>query len=214
MDDQTREKMEQEEAARERERQEAEARERERSGSLTPEDDDDLEVDFETDDEVGLGTPVASILDRAVAERDDRLRNQTIKFDIPTWDGALLAEYRLLGRKTVEEMQRRAARDRKTEMDMIARACVGIYVRDPDDGTIKPLGENGNHVRYTKELLAKLGKEDKLANKNPEDHHYVVIRHIFAGNDVALGAHAFRLMSWMADPTDPGDSLGDDLGEY
>lgn len=204
-----------------------ETRERLRRESGGPDDpvpappsaDEEPQVDSdplpaEEDDDVQLGTNIASILDRANEERDERLKRETIKFDIPTWDGALVAEYKLLPRQLVEAMQRRARgkRDTQSEMDMIARSCVNIYARDPDTEKLVALDEVP--LRYTRDLLAKLGKANLLDGKEPEKEPYIVIRHMFAGNDIAIGAHSFRLITWMSDPSafstdDPGDDLGE-----
>lgn len=157
-----------------------------------------------------LGVPVSSILDQITRERDEKLSVDTVKIPIPTWEGAMVAEYKLLPRKLVEKLGKKSGKgDVNADMDFIARACVGIYANPPHLERIIPLKVGGDVaesdaplVRYTRDLLALLGKEQLLDGKHPEDEPYVVIRHMFKNNDVAIGTHAGTIFRWMQDPSE------------
>jgi hypothetical protein len=219
MDEQTRERLRAQEAA-QRESQQPPPPEPVEPGDLDDEVLEDEDISLNGDD-TALGVNVESILQRAQEERDEKLRQLTLKLDIPSWDGVFVAEYKLLPRNLVESMQQRSRskKDINSEMDMIARACVNIWVRDPDSGRLIELDED-KPVRYTVDLLKVLGKTKLLEGKKSEKEPYITIRHMFAGNELSIGAHAFQLITWMADPTsytgeeeDDDEDSGDGPGE-
>lgn len=180
--------------------------------SQEPEEfDDENVVEGEDGDSIteaeNLGVPVTSILEDIRKTRDESLENETVKFHIPTWDGDLVAEYRLLPRKLVETLGKKSGKgDMRADMDFIARSCVGIYANNKDLGTLIPIRVGGNSagpeaplVRYTEDLTGLLGKEDL---KDP----YKIIRYMFKNNEVAIGTHAARIFTWMTDPSAEVDS--------
>jgi hypothetical protein len=176
---------------------------------MTEERERELAGLHEGDDDEGgqLGTPAPSILDQVNAARDERLVHETVKMAIPSWGGDMIAEYRVLPRKFTEETGKRSARgDTNAEMDFIARACVSLWVKDPESGKLIQLETSpGSPMRYTRGVLSMLGKESLLEGKKSEEEPYVVIRHLMNHNEVAIATHAGKVMNWMTDTSQEVD---------
>lgn len=164
-------------------------------------DEDEFEED-ETVEADSLGVPVSSILSDVTRARDEKLEAETVKLPIPTWDGDLIAEYRVLPRKLVETLGKKSGKgDMRADMDFIARACVGIYAKHPETAQLIPIRVGGDNaspeaplVRYTEDLAKALGKD----NLNDP---YKIVRYMFKNNEVAIGTHAARIFNWMTDPS-------------
>lgn len=162
-----------------------------------------------------LGVPISSILGQISDERDRRLEKSTVVIKLPSWDGALCAEYRVLPKKQVEKFGKRSGKgDIRGDMDFLARACVGVYAYMEEKDKLVPLRVGGDTadedapmIAFTAELLGMLGKSSLLDNVSATETPYVVIRHVFGkrDTDVAIATHAAKVFQWMTDTSQEVD---------
>ncbi len=117
----------------------------------------------------------------------------TRDFDIPDYDGLLVARYRLL---SLEEMAL-FSRDHNPGEDDVARnadflvyACVELLGRE-DDGTLVSLGDNDRPVKYDEGLDEVLGIEARDVRE--------VVLEVFMGFEMRLMLHAGQVGGWMAE---------------
>lgn len=162
-----------------------------------------------------------SILQTAQKERAKRETH--LFLDVPSWNGALVAEYRIIDKTILDEMgKRNAARLRagkfdkvKADIELILRAAVGLWVLDPKSGDRVQLEDEFGHVGYDRITLV-LGRNDidgaqdavryVMAERGNDDDSWVE-------NTVAMGLHAQSITRWMKDPSKRSIDLEDLLGE-
>lgn len=130
-------------------------------------------------------------------QRREATLDATLTIELPSWEGNLLAEFRVLGeteRSKIERRQARRAAETLTplHLDLIATACVRLHVRD-ENGTAEPLVHAGQDVRFDAALAALMGW-DKA------DTEAQIVMECFGHNTVAVRAMADRVASWMQDP--------------
>lgn len=148
-----------------------------------------------------------SILDTISARRDERLRDEVLTLDIPSWDGELRAKYRVVDRVELEAMIRKLRkRSRASEgnganqaeaadADFLIKACVGVVAVDGDtDQTVQV--SDGFNVP----LAEMLGLPTERARE--------LVVYLFKGNGIAMAAHAMKVARWMQDTSKP---VEDDL---
>ncbi len=147
---------------------------------------------------------VRSQLDELRAQRDREIEALDLKLEIPSWNGKLLAAYRVLGKKERHDLQRRArarggSDDALTEsrVDLLATACTGVFLR-AEDGSLTRVSAGYDH-----ELAAMVDQ----AGVSQGD----LVRHMLGHNTIALDAHGERVAGWM---TDPRPDAGDDQGPF
>lgn len=147
-----------------------------------------------------------SILDKISARRDERLREEVLTLDIPSWDGELRAKYRVVDRVELEAMIRKIRqRSRQpgsgdqasdADADFLVKACVGVVAYDSDTDDTARVSDG-----YDKTLAEMLGLPTERARE--------LVVYLFKGNGIALAAHAMKVAKWMQDTSKPVD---DDLG--
>lgn len=165
--------------------------------------------------EEALGESLLRKAQKARHERDD-----VLYLDIPSWDGDIVGAYRVLDRTTMERLIRKITKESKNgnssanlrtkaDIDLIVRACVGLYARNPDSDA-----EEGSHDDLvqlkvgdepaTYGSINELLKSDQIRDTNS------AVMYLFAkdGGDagVAISAHALTIARYMQDPSkDPTD---------
>lgn len=145
-----------------------------------------------------------SLLDSIVSRREERMADESLTLDIPTWSGELKAKYRVVERVELEKMVR-ALRARQTrngvtegtmaDADFLIRACIGVIAHDnetEEEQTIAP--------GYTKQLTELLGLEFERARD--------LVIYLFKGNGIAMAAHAMKVARWMQDTSRPIEDDG------
>jgi len=129
----------------------------------------------------------SSVVDR-IRERHAK-RSRHVDLAIPDWDGDVVVRYRRVSRKAIVAAQqtRNAA---VGNARVLSSSCVEVFVRDPDTGDLAPASKGDGHpgaVRFD----GRLADMFALPGDTPEQ----IARAIYA-DDVALGAHAQRLLNW------------------
>jgi len=135
-----------------------------------------------------------SVLDRVKARREERIADETLTLDIPTWGGELRAKYKVVPRPDLEKMVRKIrARQsgngqggNEADLDFLIQACVGVVAYDTESGEQEEV-TNG----YNKQLSDLLGVEAPAARD--------VLLYLFKGNGIAIAAHAMKVARWMQD---------------
>jgi len=163
----------------------------------------------------------ASILKQAARKRDER--ESTLFLDVPTWDGDLVCEYRVvdpieLG-KVAEAAVRRMRQNGKVEpaandIALIVAAAVGLWAVDPDSGERLPIEDEFGQVKYDR-IHKVLGRDDIKSNADAvkylmgdkrDDGSWTV-------NVVAITMHAQKIQQWMRDPSTRSLGMEELLGE-
>lgn len=163
-----------------------------------------------------------SLLQEAEKRRSER--EHSLFLDVPTWNGELIAEYRVpdpdalrkIAEATIRRVRSSNGRDEPGANDvaLIAAANVGLYVKDPDSGDRVPIEDKIGHVGYDR-IAAILGKEELQSNSE-------VIRYLmsernddgtYTQNVLAISMHANSIQRWMRDTSRRGIDMEDILGE-
>lgn len=171
------------------------------------------------------GAQSLSILRDAEQRRVER--EHTLFLDVPSWDGELIAEYRVLPpdrlRKLAESVMRRSrlkngdASPADNDIAVIVAASVGLYVLDPDSGQRVPVEDEFGHVGYDRIALV-LGKEGEIKS-NADAVRYLMAERAPDGeggwteNIMAMSLHAQSIARWMRDPSRQGVDFEALLGE-
>lgn len=169
------------------------------------------------------GAQSLSILRDAEQRRVER--EHTLFLDVPSWDGDLVAEYRVLPpdrlRKLAESVMRRSrlkngdASPADNDIAVIVAACVGLYVLEPETGKRVPVEDQFGHVSYDRIALV-LGKEDEIKS-NADAVRYLMAERAPDGgwteNIMAMSLHAQSIARWMRDPSRQGVDFEALLGE-
>jgi hypothetical protein len=162
-----------------------------------------------------------SILKQAARKRDER--ENTLFLDVPTWDGDLVCEYRVvdsteLGR-VAEAAVRRMRQNGKVEpaandIALIVAASVGLWAVDPDSGERVQIEDQFGHVGYDR-IHNVLGRDDIHSNADAvkylmgdknDDGTWTV-------NVIAITMHAQKIQQWMRDPSKRSIGMEELLGE-
>jgi hypothetical protein len=162
-----------------------------------------------------------SLLKKAEERRQER--EHTLFLDVPSWDGDLIAEYRVVltdDMKKIAEAALRRSRNGSgqpaaNDISVIAAACVGLYIKDPETGERVPIEDEYGHVGYDR-IANVLGKQDELKS-NSDAIRYVMGERTKDGgwveNITAISIHANTIGKWMRDPSKSNVDLEDLLGE-
>lgn len=151
-----------------------------------------------------------SLLDQIRQRRDERVADESLVLPIPTWDGELLARYRVVDRKVIQGLARgvqKRSRRRggdaddggEADADFLIRACVEIIAHDNETEVEETIAEG-----YNQELAEALG-----INPGPSPARGVLF-YLFKDNGIAVGAHAQKVAEWMTDTSKEvaGDLMG------
>jgi hypothetical protein len=132
-----------------------------------------------------------SFMDQLRARRTAIASETTKQFNVPGYDGLLVATYRRMGYEELVKIVRRAANVRagarnvtdvraelNAQMDFIIRACVSID------------GEDGTHIAdgYTVQLAEFFEFQSERARE--------ILEHVFS-NELAIAAHQAEVLRWM-----------------
>lgn len=178
----------------------------------------------------GIGTALddaqsLSLLQAAAKKRQKRQRS--LFLDVPSWGGDLVAEYRVVPpeemRRVAETATRRMrnngqAKPAEGDVAVIAAACVGLYLKDPETGERIPIEDQYGHVGYDR-MAAVLGKDDKIKSVSETIRYLTAERgdndDEWVENIMAISLHANAIGRWMRDPSkQSGVDMEDLLGEY
>lgn len=175
--------------------------------------------------EVGQATENArgvSLLRDAQKRRDARTKN--LFLDIPTWDGLLCAEYEIIPKEELRVMGERAQRKIRAgeidasvfDVDLIIRAGVGLYSRDPDTGDRVPIEDEFGLVGFDRIAIV-LDKEAQIDSQQKAVRYLMAERgdddDTWVENVIAISMHAKAISRWMRDPSKRSLDLDELLGE-
>lgn len=184
----------------------------------------------DTHEDGGLPTPgespqlarSLSLLEQARQRRSEREAHLFV--DVPSWDGDLVAEYRILSPKELDIVAENAARKIRqgakdtihADLDVIAKANVALHMVDPESGDRVPLEDEHGVVGYDRAAHV-LGMEEEL-NSVVKTIEYLMAERKDDGsgwqvNSTAISMHANRIARWLRDPSKGGKTLEEILGE-
>ena len=163
-----------------------------------------------------------NILQKAQERRQKRETH--LFLDVPTWDGDLVAEYRILDPDEMKAMAeksiaraRNGAEPGANDIALIMATHVGLHVLDRETGERVAITDDFGHVGYGR--IAKfLGKELVLRNtvdsikylmseRDPDNSDSYIV------NLIAISLHSQSIQRWMRDPSKRTLDLEDLLGE-
>lgn len=174
----------------------------------------------------GLATDQASPVQNLLADAQERRAKREVHLflDVPTWDGDLVAEYKVFDPDEIQRLaQKLAAASRNgaqpgdNDIAVIIAAHVGLHILDPATGKRVAIEDEFGHVGYDR--IAKfLGKEDILKSQSDTIKYLTGERdkddpNVWKTNLVAITMHANAINRWMRDPSKRTVSLEDLLGE-
>jgi hypothetical protein len=176
----------------------------------------------------GIGTALGnaqslSILKDAQKRRQER--EHTLFLAVPSWDGDLICEYRVVPpdelTRVAERAVQRARNNGKVQpasndIAMIVAACVGLYVKHPETGERVPVEDEFGHVGYNR-IAKVLGKEDEIKSNADAVRYLMAERDEEGGwteNIMAMSLHANSIGKWTRDPGRRGVDLEELLGEF
>lgn len=148
-----------------------------------------------------LDAPPASpsLLDRLRAQRNETVDDRTCLRPIPGWHGVdVVVRYRYVpwaqARSQATSSGRSSARTELATMsDLLIRACVEVFAREPGSERLERLTEPGDPepVRFDARLMAALGREPHAPTARAS------LLQAFKGNDVAIMAEGSELLDWL-----------------
>jgi len=162
-----------------------------------------------------------SLLKEAERRRSEREHN--LFLDIPTWDGDLICEYRVVPGEELEKIAQKVLLHRRNgksdigrgDIELIVTSHVGLYMRDRESGDRVAIEDEFGHVGYGR-IANMLGKED-LIKSNADAVRYLMSERnddgTFTENIVAIGIHANAISKWMQDTSKRSTNLEELLGE-
>ena len=175
----------------------------------------------------GIGTSLGNAQSLSLlqeAQKRRQARERTLFLDVPSWDGDLICEYRVLSpeemRRIAERSLRRARNGQggaveNNDITVIVSAAVGLYMKDPDSDERVAIEDEFGHVSYIRiaKLLGKDGEIDTAAD---------AVRYVMSERDeeggwvenlMAMSLHAQAIGKWMKDPSKREVDLDELLGE-
>jgi hypothetical protein len=162
-----------------------------------------------------------SLLKEAEKRREERERS--LFLDIPSWEGDLIGEYRIVPSteltRIAERQVRRARQGQvdavKNDIDIITAANIGLYMRDPESGDRVPIEDDYGLVGFDR-IATVLGKEEEIKSQADAVRYLTAERKddgSWEENAVAIGLHAQSVSRWMRDPSKRALDLEEILGE-
>jgi hypothetical protein len=167
--------------------------------------------------------PSLTILQDAVDRRAKREHN--LFLDVPSWDGDLIAEYRVPDPEELKQLAERVMRRARNgdeiksgtaDIDLIVAAHVGLYVINPESGDRVAIEDEFGHVGYNR-IAKVLGKEDEIKS-NADAVRYLMAERgdkdgTWVENVVAMSMHANSIQRWMRDTSKRASRIEEVLGE-
>lgn len=168
-----------------------------------------------TGPEVASGN--GSVLDRVKRRRT--FVKDTQEFPIPSWNGELLAECKVLDRDKVDDMirhvQARArqaqltgkGRDRRemsrigneTDMDFLIDACTGIIARDEETDEEERVASGFDDMSFVPTLDPRDEDGNEVAVNTPRE----LLLYLLKWNTISLTTMSQRVARWMQDTSRP-----------
>jgi hypothetical protein len=140
-----------------------------------------------------------SPFDRIRAAYDKRLEVKRLVMEMPGWDGELLIEFGLLGKREAKQLRSASRGDRsdmtKVVSSLLSLAHKGLSEYGPD-GNVRPLVQSGGRVR-----LADVGKFLPVRVENDRAGFMALFQEGPARelNETSLQSFANEVGRWMAD---------------
>ena len=161
---------------------------------------------------LGGASEMAKATSLLQAAEERRAKRETNLFlDVPSWDGDLVAEYKIIPPKEMTLIAERVARKFKQnsndatigDIELIIHSCVGLHMLDPDTGKRVAIEDEFGIVGYDR-IASVLGKEDEVKS-NADAVRYLTAERAEDGsweeNVTAINQHAQRIQRWMRDPS-------------
>ena len=157
------------------------------------------------------------------AEQKRSEREKSLFLDIPSWDGSLIGEYRLIDKNELTKLAERQIRrfrqgDRdtlKNDIELIVLSCVGLYARDPESGDRVSIEDEFGIVKYDR-IGKVLGKDEEIKSASDAVKYLTAEREengVWEENSIAIGIHAQSISRWMRDPSKRTFDIEELLGE-
>lgn len=149
-----------------------------------------------------------SVLERMKTTRDEKVKDLHLDLPIPTWEGGLIARFKVQDREKMEKFGSRK-RTIDADLDFIITATDSIWVKDTEhelEGLRENEEEGGlgeDYVRLEHENGANIGFEAKLAElfnapAKVQERARLVCLWCFDNNSIALGTMVVKLIKWMS----------------
>lgn len=189
-----------------------------------------MELPNNDDEMEGIGTALGNAQSLSLlkdAQRKRQARGHTLFLDVPSWDGDLICEYRVVDpdelRKVAERAFRRSRSNGQSpqaaegDIDLIVTASVGLYAKDPETGKRVAIEDEFGHVGYNR-IAKLLGKEDEIKSNSDAVRYLTGERSDddeegWVENVVAISLHSNAISNWMKDPSKQAVDLEALLGE-
>lgn len=160
-----------------------------------------------------------SLLRQADQRRSGRRKTQF--FEVPSWGGDLIAEYKVVERARLEGLIRKIQQEQRNnnaaqrtlaDIALILEANVGIYARDAeqdgDDAQRVPIEDAAGIVTYDRigPILGDVRKRNADGTTD-EDSETFQIRNgrdaviYLMAESVSISAHSMLIARWMRDPS-------------
>lgn len=147
-----------------------------------------------------------SVLEKIKKRRDER--EDTLTIEIPSWDGDLMAVYKVVERDDIEKMIRRARRAAQdgnradaameADADFLIKACVGVKAVDPDSDIEQQIATG-----YTMDLARMLDPKNEAGDPIQIRNERELVAYLVKWNGIALAAHGQKVARWMQDTSKP-----------
>jgi hypothetical protein len=148
------------------------------------------------------------------AEQRRNAREGTLFLDVPSWNGELICEYRVVSREEMLTLTNRIQRlmrqangnpdPARGDFDLIIAACIALYVIDPETGERVPVEDEQGPVGYDR-IAHVMGKDDEFKSQREVISYLMGTRTDARGgwqeNLLAVSIHANTIARWMSDPT-------------
>lgn len=189
-----------------------------------------MELPNNEDHTEGIGTALSNVQSLSLlkdAQQRRQARERTLFLDVPSWDGDLVCEYRVVPPEGLKKLAQKAMRQSRNgeaepaanDVMMIIAAAVGFYVKHPESGERVAVEDEFGHVSYDR-IAKLLGKEAEIKS-NSQAVRYLMADRGEDGEDgewveniMAMSLHANAIGKWMKDPSKHGVDLDDILGEF
>lgn len=158
------------------------------------------------------------------ADKRRKQRSDHLFLDIPSWDGDLIGEYSPVARKVLEAMIRKSMQEAKrsggastdarvrADVDIIQRACCGLWIRDDDGEDSTTLHLAGGDTVQAKQIMANgipatFATVNQIIGKPDINSSLEIILYLFGGDKpggdpgVPISAHAMVIARYMRDPS-------------
>jgi hypothetical protein len=145
--------------------------------------------------------------------------------DVPSWNGDLIAEYRVVPPEDLKRIAENALRRARSglpepadnDISMIIAACVGLYMKNPETNGEErvALEDEFGIVKYDR-IAIMLGKEDEIKDNRTAVRYLMSERDENGGwtpNVMAISLHANAIARWTKDPSKHSIDVDELLGE-